>query len=224
MVPKWSEMVVPEMVQGGKMNWSQIAWFCLLTSTLTALPAVGEDGLVVTPSVTDSRYCLGPAGVIGLRLTVDFTYRNLGRTQIVLPRFSRLSGYALFRSETDLRAGRTEARSAVHLPDIFGTLRIEPSQPSPVLFEAIPPGGTATRRDEVSIPLRTPGNDGRALLGRSLLIQFTLDNWPGHRHIQESRRVWETLGELWARQDTTPPVPVTIESNPTPVRCFPRVD
>jgi hypothetical protein len=206
------------------MNWSQIVAFCLLTSLLPVLPVLGEDGLVVAPSVTDSRYCLAPAGVISLRLSVDFTYRNAGQTQIVLPRFSRLSGYALFRSEADLRADRPEARSAVPMPDMFGSLKIEPSQPSPVLFEAIPPGGSATRRDEVSIPLRTPGTDGQRLLGKSLLIQFTLDNWPGHRHIQESRGVWEPLGKLWARQDTTGPVNVTIESNPTPMRCFPRVD
>lgn len=55
--------------------------------------------------------------------------------------------------------------------------------------------------------------------------QYTYNpNTQGHRHIEESRRVWEHSGFLWAQQDTTPPVSVTVESNPIPVRCFPRVD
>jgi hypothetical protein len=202
----------------------RILWSCFVPILLITSAAMGKDGLVVAPSVVNSRYCLGSEGAINLKVTVDFTYRNVGTMPVVLPRFSKLSGYTLYRDEADFKAHRVAAQSLFRLADIFDTLKVEPSNPSPLLFEAIPPGGTAGRMDEVVIPLGIPGKDRSKLAGKSLLLQFTLDNWPGHDHIEESRRVWGPLGTLWARQDTTLPVPVTIESRPTPVRCFPRVD
>jgi hypothetical protein len=206
------------------MNSMRILSPVFLISLLTAAPAVGADGLVVASSVVDSRYCLGPNGGISLKLRVDFTYRNIGDTPVVLPRFSRLSGYTVFRDDADLKAQKATARISFRLPEIFHTLMVDPSKPSPLLFESIPPGGTAGRIDEVSIPLTIPGKDGPTLLGTSPLVQFTLDNWPGDQHIAEARHVWEPLGILWASQDTPPAVRLKIESNPVPTRCFPRVD
>jgi hypothetical protein len=206
------------------MSAARILWPILLISLLPVLPAVGADGLVVASSVTESHYCAGPNGGISLNLRVHFTYRNVGAAQVVLPRFSRLSGYTLFRGDADLKAHRVTAQVSFRLPEIFHALKVDPSEPSSLLFESIPPGGIAGRIDEVSIPLTIPGKDGSALLGTSLLIQFSLDNWPGSRHIAESRRVWERLGTLWASKDTAPAVRVDIESNPVAAQCFPRVD
>jgi hypothetical protein len=196
----------------------------LWLSLLTAVSAVGADRLVVTSSVADSRYCLGPGGEISLKLKVAFTYRNVGDSPVVLPRFSTLSGYALFRDDADLKAQRATVRVSFRLRDIFHTLMADPSKPSSRLFESIPPGGTADRTDEVSIPLRSPGKDGPPLLGTSPLVQFTLDNWPGHQHIAKSRHVWEPMGVLWASQDTPLAVRLDIERNPVAKACFPRVD
>lgn len=206
------------------MNSKQILKLAFWISLLTAVPAVGADRLAITSSVVDSRYCLGPNGGINLKLKVDFTYRNVGDAPVVLPRFSRLSGYTLFRDDADLKAHKAAARSSFRLPDIFHSLMVNPSKPSPILFESIPPGGTAGRTDEVSIPLTIPGKDGPALLGTSLLIQFTLDNWPGHEHIAASRHVWEPMGILWASEDTPPAMRLNIEKNPAAKACFSRVD
>lgn len=196
----------------------------LWIALLMAVSAEGADRLVVTSSVVDSRYCLGPSGAISLKLRVGFTYRNVGDAPVVLPRFSTLSGYTLFRDDADLKAQRAMVRISFRLPEIFHTLMVDPSKPSPQLFESIPPGGTAGRIGEVSIPLRIPGKDGSALLGTSPLIQFTLDNWPRHKHITESRHVWEPLGVLWASRDTPPPVHLNIERSPLATACLPRVD
>jgi len=209
---------------GAKMKPMQIITFVFLVSLLAAVPAVGADGLVAASSVTDSRYCLGPNGGISSKLKVSFTYRNVGDVPIALPRFSRLSGYAVFRDDADLKAQKTATRISYRLRDIFRTLMVDPSKPSPLLFESIPPGGTAGRMDEVSIPLTIPGRAAPALLGSSLLIQFTLDNWPGHQHIETSRHVWEPFGILWAGRDTAPAVRLNVEKNPTATACFPRVD
>ena len=135
------------------MNSARILRRVFLIFLLAVLPAVGGDGLVVASSIRESRYCLGPDGGISLKLRVDFTYRNVGALPIVLPRFSRLSGYTLFRNTEDLMAHRVTDRLSLRLRDIFHTLKIDPSRPSPMLFEVIPPGGSAGRADEVSIPL-----------------------------------------------------------------------
>lgn len=195
-----------------------------LISLLAATPAMGADGLVVASSIADSGYCLGPDGGISLRLKVNFTYRNVGDGPVVLPRFSRLSGYAMFHNEADLKAQRAMARVSVQLPDIFHSLRVEPREASVLLFESISPGRAAGRTDEVSIPLTRREKDAPALLGTFSLIQFTIDNWPGHQDIGTSRHVWEPLGTLWASEDTTPAVRLTVEKNPIAKVCFPHVD
>jgi hypothetical protein len=206
------------------MNLSRSLWPGSLVFFLAVVPALAGGDLGVAATVVNSRYCLGPNGAITLDLTVHFTYRNVGQASVVLPRFSRLSGYTLFRNEGDLRAGRALTRAVFHWGDIFDRLRIEPARPDPMLFEAVQPGGIAGREDEVTIPVSPERAGGLALLGTSVLAQFTIDNWPGHKHIEKSRQVWAQLGTLWASQDTPPPVPISIESKPNPVRCVPRVD
>jgi hypothetical protein len=206
------------------MNTTRILQPVLLISLLTAVRATGANDLIVASSITDSRYCAGSNGVISLKLRVDFTYRNVGAAPVALPRFSRLSGYTLFRDDADLKAHRTTVQISLRLPDIFHTLMVDSSNPSPRLFESIPPGGTAVRTDEVLIPLAIAGRGRPTLIGTSPLVQFTLDNWPGHQHIAKSRHVWEPLGVLWASQDTAPAVRLNIEKDPVVTACFPRVD
>ena len=191
---------------------------------VTGAPALGADRLVVTSRIIDSRYCLGPNGRISLKLQVAFDYRNVGDAPVVLPGFSRLSGYAIFRDEADFEAQKSVSRLSYGLRDIFRTLGQSASDPYPQLFQSIPPGGAAGRADEVFIPLVIPGRDLPPLLGTSPLIQFTIDNWPGHKHIAASRHVWQPLGILWASQDTPPPVRLNIDKNPVAAPCYPRVD
>jgi hypothetical protein len=116
------------------------------------------------------------------------------------------------------------ARVSFHLADIFRTLKLDLSKPSSLLFELIPPRGKAIRTDEVSIPLGVPTDDKPGMFGTSPLFQFTLDNWPGHEHIESSRNVWQPLGTLWASQDTAPVVQLHIEKSPVATACLPRVD
>jgi hypothetical protein len=177
---------------GEKVNPPRVVWLFFVTCLLTGIPLVGDDGLVMTAEVTDSRYCLGSNGLISFRLTVDFTYRNIGQNPIALPRFSRLAGYALFRNEADLKADRAVARTVLSLPDIFRTLGLDPSDPPLMLFESVPPGGAAGRRGQVLIPLGTLRKPEKGLFGKSLLIQFSLDNWPGRRMGGSGRIVGES--------------------------------
>jgi hypothetical protein len=194
-------------------------------SALFASMALGAlDGMYVNSTVTSARYCSGPKGAITLRLKVAFTYRNTGDTAVALPRFSRLSGYSIFRNEDDLRANRAVVRTSFQLRDIFETLKADTANPSALLFESVLPGEVTGRVDEVSIPLSGSKEGEASLFGTAPLIKFTLDNWPGHQHIQAVRHVWARLGSLWASEDTTPAVRLNIEATPSTEPCVPRVD
>jgi hypothetical protein len=106
-----------------------IPLFVLLNAVLGTEAITAVDSLQLTSSIVESQYCLEANGAIGLKLMVQFTYHNVSGTTVVLPRFSRLAGYAIFRSESDLEAGRAVSRVSFDLAEIFHATMMDPAKP-----------------------------------------------------------------------------------------------
>jgi hypothetical protein len=189
-----------------------------------AAPAMGQDALVVTSKGVDARYCIGPKGGIELSLTTEFTYRNVGAGRVALLIFRKLSGVSFFLDDAHFRADEPALRLKLRLKDFVRTQLLDPSKPRPGYFQVVPPGADAGLKCEIRIPPGIPGSDLSTLFGKSILVQFNIDNWPGHKHIEAWRPIWQPLGTLWAGEDTTPPVILELDGNPKPTRCYPRVD
>lgn len=183
-----------------------------------------QNNLVITPDVVESRYCSQPDGTVTFDVNVRFTYRNKGRTTIILPFATLLSAYALFRDELDLKADRSEDRVTFHDQPRFDSSKLDTSRPEPRLFEFLPPGGIAHRLLQVSIFLQSRKVSSSNLLGKSHLLRLTLDNWPDSRRDEKKfRSLWGPYGLLWAGIDELI-LRISIENSPVAKHCAARVD
>jgi hypothetical protein len=188
-----------------------------------ALPALAQNTLVVESVATQTTYCASPFGgvVLSTRLTVNYR-NNLGQP-VLLPVFSRVARWALFRDERHLEMGLPLRKDASSLEPMFDGSKRNLLWLDPRWFEVIQPGGVAQR--VLTIPLVGSGPRDRTLSDGSYYLVVRIEPRLADRKSDEAlAEHWKAQGKLWIDPITLPPVRLQIQKPSAPEPCNFRID
>jgi hypothetical protein len=153
----------------------------------------------------------------------DVKYENDSAMPIILPMVSRLAGYQLFRDAAPAGTGRPLQEFTSKSAAMFDALKLDPSQPDPLLFEIIQPGAAVFRIQKIDMVVRGP--KVRPLPSGDYNLRARVDLWPADRRAGKAlARSWEKRGKLWIDSVTLPSARIRIQELATPEPCRIRVD
>lgn len=187
--------------------------------------ADGGDRLEIKPTLIERTYCLDPDGTAMMELRFDVEYDNISRAVVLVPRFSRVSGYRLFRNERALADNRPEYQVTYKAESMLDATKLDPSQPSPGLFDALKPGGVLHRIYTLRMAASTARQKVPSSLNGDLFLQLQINHWVASRsHGRKLAKSWKAHGELLISEMLLPAVRLRIEKVNATAPCPLRVD
>ncbi len=202
-----------------------IAVACFPLAILAGSNPATEPDLVFEPIIRKAQYCGGKPGVITLRMLVELRSDQASQVPLVLPLFSQVSGYNLFRDEAAAKANRPESAASYRLKDVLDASKLTTVKPDPKLFRLVQAGQTASFYGLVEIPVVPMNRKTPPLFGMDRYLRIRIKPWPAAR--KESgrlRRLWRSQGLLWTREVVSAPIKIHFEQAPKPEACWMQID
>lgn len=164
----------------------------------TGSPPTAKDGLELTTSIVEQKYCVGR----GMLLILQLNYRNIGERNLVLFKY----GLAPFEHRISRSVEAAMAKDYEHvISPMMGsnTKDIEfGDEPSSSYFVTLKPGESHAPVNTINVPIfiRADGEDDRdsGLNSGQHMLQVKVSTWPFSANSgTELYARWSRFGNLW---------------------------
>ena len=199
---------------------------CMLVLSLVLVHEVRAEARLATEvQSTEARYCTDARGGVSLQLSITIGYQNESQANLVVPTFTRVASYILFRDIRDYQRGRIEDRVTYPPPPAVEIPKL-PAAPGAPFFDILPPGGKLQRQVEVRIPVGRDKGRHAVLQGTDHYVEVVIDLWPRPRKAGEVlKQAWKDRGVLLMdKLAVGPPIRIHVDEKPRARGCWMQID
>ena len=191
-----------------------------LISLMLGTSARCEDDVVIRPTSTEAQYCISRGGHLTMHLLVDLEYENRGSEPILIPAYTNVSSYTLFRLG-EASTGKVEGRKRLGKRPMDNP----ESEYLSRFYSVLPPAGKLNRRESVELVVGERLSAGEVSNETDHYIQLEIDHWPLDRKLGETlRKSRKDRGVLLISKVKTAPIKLHVGSMPDAVPCWNLID
>jgi hypothetical protein len=181
-----------------------------------------ENGLQLTTSITEKRYCTLNERIDALQLTLRLNYTNTGSRKIILYKGNRLF-YQVFVSQSreEAAARKSELRTTHSRYYDEEPEKIVDSAPGSV-FTTLSPGASYETKQIISLPVARAGNglDNVSIGAGEHVLSVAASTWYESKKIADTlRERWRSRGLLWTNPLFSNPVTFVVDQNHQAIVC-----